>query len=115
MLNVIRGGETLPVGFYSRQLHGAEERYSATELEALGVVSAVKHWLHWLYGRCFTVVTDHKALCFLLSSSRLNRKLRGFALSLQGLDIKTEYRPGSENANAGSLLVKSGGQFRRNL
>ncbi len=43
VLNVIRGGEMLPVWFYSRQLQRAEKRYSVTELEALSVVSAVKH------------------------------------------------------------------------
>ncbi len=46
VLNVIRGGEMLPVLFYSRQLQRAEKRYSVTELEALSMVSAVKHWLH---------------------------------------------------------------------
>ena len=33
-LLVIRNGEELPVSFFSRQLRGAESRYSATELEA---------------------------------------------------------------------------------
>ncbi len=35
----------LTVWFYSRQLQRAEKRYSVTELEALSMVSAVKHWL----------------------------------------------------------------------
>ena len=35
VLNVIREGVMLPVAFFSRQLKGAEVRYSATELEGL--------------------------------------------------------------------------------
>ncbi len=45
VLNVKRGEDVLPVSFYSRQLRGAELRYSATELEALAVVRTVQHFL----------------------------------------------------------------------
>ncbi len=103
VLNVIRDNEELPIGFFSRQLRGAEKRYSATELEALGVVEALKHWTHLLYGQKFTVVTDHKALCYLMTSSRLNKRLRGFALSLQQFDFAVVYRAGPDNANADGL------------
>ena len=48
VLNVCRDGEILPAAFYSRQLQGAEVRYSATELEALAVVESIKHFLHYL-------------------------------------------------------------------
>ena len=41
--------EVLPAAFYSRQLHGAEQRYSATELEALVVVESIKHFLHFVW------------------------------------------------------------------
>ena len=40
-LNVVREGVELPVGFYSKQLQGAEKRYSATELEALAIYKAI--------------------------------------------------------------------------
>ncbi len=100
---VIRDNEELPVGFFSRQLRSAEKMYSATELEALGVVEALKHWTHLLYGQKFTVVTDHKALCYLMTSSRLNKRLRGFALSLQQFDFAVVYRAGPDNANANGL------------
>ncbi len=38
VLSVERDGDRLPVAFFSRQLHGAQARYSAQELEGLGVV-----------------------------------------------------------------------------
>ena len=50
VLNVIREGAELPVGFYSSQLRDAETRFSATELECLTVVEAVRHFEVHLYG-----------------------------------------------------------------
>ncbi len=43
VLSVRRGEELLPVAFFSKQLQGAEHRYSAQELEGLGLFKAVRH------------------------------------------------------------------------
>ena len=85
-LNVIREGKEYPVCFFSRQLRGTEKNYSAMEIEALGVVEAVEHWAHFLYGQRFEVLTDHRALCYLTTSQHLNKRLRGFALRLTMYD-----------------------------
>ena len=50
----------------SRFLNKAEEKYSINELELLGVVWALEHFKHYLYGQSFTVQTDHRALLSLL-------------------------------------------------
>ena len=63
------------MAFYSRQTREAEQKYSATELEALALVETVKHFSYHLYGKIFTVFTDHKPLCQVLSSDRLNGRL----------------------------------------
>ena len=62
--------------FYSCQMTGAEQRYSATELESLALVSTIDHFAYYLYGREFVAYTDHKPLCQLLTSDRLNPRLR---------------------------------------
>jgi len=61
-MNVCRDGDERPAGFYSRPLRRAEKQYSATELEALAVVTTVQHFSPYLYERPFTVITDHRAL-----------------------------------------------------
>ncbi len=103
VLNIIRDDREVPVAFYSKQLRGAEVRYSATELEALAVVKAVTHFLPYFYGRHFTVVTDHLALTSLMKSRILNRRLQGFALKLMEYSFDIIYRPGPDNDNADGL------------
>ena len=51
----------------------------------------------------FTVVTDHRARCYLLTSNRLNNRLHNYALQLQKYSVKLEYRPGKFHANVDGL------------
>lgn len=51
----------LPVSYFSRHLNPAQQRYSATELEAYAVVIATQHYYHYLVGAPFTLYTDHMA------------------------------------------------------
>ena len=102
-LNVVRQGKELTVAFFSRQLQGAQVRYAATELEALAIVRSVHFFAHFLYGRHFEIKTDHKALTSLMSSSRLNRRLQGWALKLMDFDFTITYKPGASVGDADGL------------
>ena len=102
-LNVVREGVELPVGFYSKQLQGAEKRYSATELEGLAIFRAINFFDHFLYGQEFTVYTDHKALIYLLRSRRLNKRLFGWMLKLMDFSFSILYKPGKDNLDADGL------------
>ena len=103
VLQVKREGEWTPSAYYSRQLRGAESRYSATELEALAVLETVRHFAYHLYGREFTAYSDHRPLEQLMSSNRLNPRLARIAYKLQNWLIRIEYLPGVENTMADAL------------
>ena len=63
------------VAFASRFLNSVEDRYSINELELLGVVWSVEYFKYYLYGKPFTVITDHRAL---LSIMRENRSYKSY-------------------------------------
>ena len=92
-----------PIAFASRSLQPHEKNYGVTELEALGVVWAVKYFRHYLYGHQCDVYTDHKALKSLLNTPHPSGKLARWGLALQEVDLTIHYRPGHKNENADAL------------
>ena len=59
-------GTWRPISFFSRKMTPAETRYSTFDREMLGVYLAIKHFRHFLEGRSFHILTDHKPLTFAL-------------------------------------------------
>ena len=57
-----------PISFFSRKMTPAETRYSTFDRELLAVYLAIKHFRHFLEGRPFHVLTDHKPLIFALNT-----------------------------------------------
>ncbi len=102
-LHVLRGEEELPVGFFSRQLRAAEKNYSVSELESLAIVASLKHFEFYLYTKRVRVMTDHRLCLALLDGTSLNKRLLRFALALQQFDVRMEYRPGKNHANADGM------------
>ncbi|XP_003731307.2 uncharacterized protein K02A2.6-like [Strongylocentrotus purpuratus] len=99
-------GSVRPVAFASRALSDTERKYSTGEREALACIYACEHWHMYLYGRKFTLRTDHQALTTLLSTSGSgHRPLRIYRWSdrLHQYDFKVEYLAGSRNRVADML------------
>ena len=63
----------MAIAYASRFLNSLEEKYSVNELEILGVVWAIEHFKYYLYGKHFTVITDHRALISALSPSERSK------------------------------------------
>ena len=63
----------VPIAFASRFLNAAESHYSINELELLAVVWSVEHFKNYVFGRHFTIRTDHRALLSALKSNRGNK------------------------------------------
>ncbi|OWZ06759.1 Gag-pol fusion protein [Phytophthora megakarya] len=92
-----------PVAYASKVISPTEANYGITELECAAVVWAIKLFRPYLYGRLFTIVTDHAALRWLMTSPNLTGKLHRWALALQEFEFDVKYRPGSSNSVADAL------------
>jgi hypothetical protein len=98
-------GSERPVSFASRTLAPAERNYAQVEREGLAVTFGVSHFHRYLYGRQFTIVTDHKPLLGLIGehraiSSNASARIQRWSLLLSAYDYKLTYRSGSDVANA---------------
>ena len=62
-----------PIAFASRFLNSTEERYSVKELELLGIFWSIDYFKYYLYGKIYSVVTDHRALLSILKEHRSNK------------------------------------------
>ena len=92
-----------PVAYASRTLHPHEKNYGISEMEALGVVWAVKHFRPYLYGHHCKVYTDHQALKSLLNTPQPSGKLARWGMAVQELDLEVFHRSGKKNSNADAL------------
>jgi len=91
-------GELLhPVGYRSRGLTAAEQNYSKTERECLGVVWAVPKLRHFLDGQRFLNRTDHQALSWIYSTTDSSGRLMPWRLRLSEYTFDMVYKPGASH------------------
>ncbi len=106
--HVLEDGTEHPVAFASRSLAPAERNYSQFEREGLAIVFGVKRFHYYLYGRTFTILSDHQPLKHLLGETRAippmaSARIQRWALTLSAYDYHIEFKPGSLNSNADVL------------
>ena len=95
--------EEVVIAYSSKHLNDRQAKWSTTEKEALAIIHAIEVFKPYLYGRKFTVYTDHKPLEWLMSKVEPSGRLARWALKIQEYDIVIGYRTGKSNQNADSL------------
>ena len=98
-----REGHISPVAYASRKLLDREKRYSVMERECLGIVWGIKKFALYLYGKQFTLQTDHRPLEFLKASKFDSHRIMRWVLALQRFVFRVEHIKGKDNVGADFL------------
>ena len=98
-----RDGQIFPVAYASRKLLDTEGRYYVMDRECLGIVWGIKKFAMYLYGKQFTLQTDHRPLQFLSASKFESTCIMRWALALQSYNFKVERIKGKDNVGADFL------------
>jgi transposase InsO family protein len=89
-------GERRYIAFAAGSLKGSQKNYGATKRELLAVVFALKAFHNHLYGRKFTLFTDHSALTALFTVRKLSYVLQDWLDTLLQYSFDVVHRPGVE-------------------
>lgn len=101
-------GQERPIAFASRTLSKSEQNYAQLEREALGLIFGVRKFHTYLYGRHFTLLTDHRPLTTILHPSKATpsmaaARLQRWALLLAAHNYTIQYKSANDHGNADGL------------
>ncbi|XP_031332533.1 uncharacterized protein K02A2.6-like [Photinus pyralis] len=101
-------GSERPICFASQTLTTVQQKYAQIDKEAYSIVYGVKKFFYYLFGRNFTLYTDHKPLVHIFSPvaslpSLTATRMQHYALFLQGFKYNIKYKNTTKHANADAM------------
>ena len=103
VLSQVQEDQEKVIAYYSKCFSRTERKYCTTRKELLAIVSSVKHFHTYLYGRHFTVRSDHGSLRWLMNFSILEGQTARFIEFLSTYDFHVEHRSGVIHRNADAM------------
>ena len=98
-------GDLRPVAYFSCRLRKGETSWSATELEAMGLVYAIRYWSPYLKVQKFTAVVDHHALIWLVTrpAKTANGRILHWISDLQEYHFDIIHKAGIKHIDADAI------------
>ncbi|CAF0952553.1 unnamed protein product [Brachionus calyciflorus] len=103
VLEQVVDGCNRQIAYFSRNYTAAQKNYSTTEKELLAVVMSIEYFHQYLYGKFFTVNTDHLPLTWIKKKKDTHPRLERWLLRLSLYNLEIIYKPGKENVVADML------------
>jgi len=106
--HVSPNGEERPIAFASRTLTDSEKNYAQVEREALSLIFGVTKFHIYIYGRKFTLVTDHQSLTTILGPKTnippiAAMRMQRWAAILAAYTYDIKYRRSGDHGNADAM------------
>lgn len=103
ILTQTHNGIDLPIAYASKTFTRGESNKSTIEQELTAIHWAITYFRPYLYGRKFTVKTDHRPLVYLFSMKNPTSKLTRMRLELEEFNFDVQYVQGKTNVGADAL------------
>jgi hypothetical protein len=96
-------GKDLPIAYASRVLNTSEKNYPTIARELTAIVWVCKQFRSYIWGRKFTIVTDHKPLTWIFEMNDPSTRIMRLKLRLEEFEYTIVYKNGKENSNSDGL------------
>ncbi len=103
VLSQLREGKEYVIAYYSHALSKTEQQYCVTRRELLAVVSCLKHFHHYVFGRHILVRTDHGALRWLMGFKNPEGQMARWLEVIGTYDLEVQHRAGRLYGNADGM------------
>ncbi|GBG68128.1 hypothetical protein CBR_g2679 [Chara braunii] len=97
------GNGLQPIEYMSKKIKTRKLQDSTDEKELYALVSALKHWKHFLLGRHLKIFSDHSTLQWMKSQGELNDKLARYIQFIDMFDFELRHKKGCYNRVADAL------------
>ena len=103
VLAQVQDGKKRAICYASKAFSKSQTNYSATKREFLAIVTFTRHFKHYLLGRKFKIVTDHRALKWLRNFKDPDGLTARWLETLAAFDYEVQHRPGKSINHADGL------------
>ena len=93
--------------YFTEKLGGAQLNYPIYDKELYALVRVLETWQHYLWPKEFIIHSDHEALKYLKSQTKLNRRHAKLVEFIESFPYIVKYKKGKENVIADALSRKS--------